>query len=78
VGKQRHCKNKGLYFFCMEKELKINNWEQSFCTPHNSIRVEFVNDRMSHIVLRGSWCNIIVLYVYASNGEKSDDSKDSF
>jgi hypothetical protein len=32
---------------------------------------------MSYIVLRGQWCNIIVLYVHAPN-EKSDDSKDSF
>ena len=24
-------------------------------------RVEFVNDRMSYIVLSGRWCNIIVL-----------------
>ena len=30
-----------------------------------------------HIVLRGSWCNIIVLSVDASE-EKSDDSKDMF
>jgi hypothetical protein len=58
--------------------LKINNWEQSFCTPHSSIRAEFVSGRMSHIVLRGRWCDIIVLNVYASSGEKSDDSKDSF
>ena len=41
-------------------------------------RVEFVSDRMSYIVLRGSWCNIIVLNVHAPNEEKCDDSKDSF
>ena len=41
-------------------------------------RVEFVSDRMSYIVLRGSWCNIIVLNVHAPNEEKSDGSKDSF
>jgi len=40
-------------------------------------RVEFVNDRMSYIVLRGRWCNI-VLNVHAPSEEKSDDSKDSF
>ena len=33
---------------------------------------------MSYIVLRGRWCNIIVLNVRASSEEKSDDSKDSF
>ena len=33
---------------------------------------------MSYIVLRGRWCNIIVLNVYAPSEDKSDDSKDSF
>ena len=33
---------------------------------------------MSYRVLRGRWCNIIVLNVHASSEEKSDDSKDSF
>ena len=28
-------------------------------------RVEFVSDRMSYIVLRGRWCNIIVLNAHA-------------
>ena len=33
---------------------------------------------MSYIVLRGRWCNIIVLNVHAPSEEKSDNSKDSF
>jgi len=41
-------------------------------------RVEFVSDRVSHIVLRGRWCNIIVLNVHAPSEDKCDDSKDSF
>jgi len=41
-------------------------------------RVEFVRDRVSYIVVRGHWCNIIVLNVHALSEEKSDDSKDSF
>ena len=40
--------------------------------------MEFVSDRLSYIVLRGCWCNIIVLNVHAPSEEKSDDSKDSF
>jgi hypothetical protein len=32
-------------------------------------RVEFVSDRVSYIVLRGRWCNIIVLNVHASSEE---------
>jgi len=41
-------------------------------------RVEFVSDRLSYIVLRGLWRNIIVVNVYAPSEEKSDESKDSF
>ena len=39
--------------------------------------VEFVSDRVSHLVLRGRWCNIIVLNMHAPSQEKSGDSKDS-
>jgi hypothetical protein len=28
-------------------------------------RVDFVSDRISYIILRGRWCHIIVLNVYA-------------
>jgi hypothetical protein len=38
-------------------------------------RVEFVSDRVSYIVLRGPWCNIIVLNVHAAIDEKTDESK---
>jgi hypothetical protein len=41
-------------------------------------RVEFVNDRMSYIILRGRWCDIIVLNVHAPTEDKSDDVKDRF
>ena len=41
-------------------------------------RTEFVSNRISHIVLRGRWCNVIVLNVSAPSEEKSDDSKDNF
>ena len=33
---------------------------------------------MSYIVLRGCWCNIIVLTVHPPSEEKSDDLKDRF
>jgi hypothetical protein len=36
-------------------------------------RVEFVGDKVSYIVLRGRWCNIIVLNVHAPTEGKSDD-----
>jgi hypothetical protein len=41
-------------------------------------KVEFVSDRMSYIILRGSWCHIIVLNVYAPTEDKTDNVKDSF
>jgi hypothetical protein len=41
-------------------------------------RVEYVSGRMSHTVLRGCWCNIIVLNAHAPTEEKGDDPKDSF
>jgi hypothetical protein len=30
------------------------------------------------MILRGRWCNIIVLNVHATNEDKGDDVKDSF
>jgi hypothetical protein len=41
-------------------------------------RVEFVNDRMSYIILRGCWFHIIVLNVHVPTEDKIDDKKDSF
>jgi exonuclease III len=42
------------------------------------IRVEFVSDRMSYIILKGLWCDIIILNVHAPTEDKDDDIKDSF
>jgi exonuclease III len=41
-------------------------------------RVEFISDRMLYIILRGCWCNVIVLNVHTPCGDKGDDEKDSF
>jgi len=41
-------------------------------------RVEFVNDRLLYIVLRGCWRNSIIANVHTQSEEKSDESKDSF
>ena len=66
----------------MEKEIKIISWEQDFFVHHRIAsavkRVEFASDRVSYIVLRGRWCNIIVLNVHATSEEKSDESNDRF
>jgi exonuclease III len=33
---------------------------------------------MSYIILRGRWCQVIVLNVHAPTDDKTDDVKDSF
>jgi hypothetical protein len=42
------------------------------------IRVEFVSDRMSSIILRGCWRAIIVLNVHAPTEDEIGDMKDRF
>jgi hypothetical protein len=41
-------------------------------------RVEFINDRMPYITLRGRWFHIIVLNVHAPTERKIYDVKDGF
>jgi hypothetical protein len=41
-------------------------------------REEFISERMLYIILRGCWCNIIVLNVHALCVDKGDDVKGSF
>jgi hypothetical protein len=41
-------------------------------------RVEFGSDRMSYIILRGRWCDIIILNVHVPTEDKCDNTKDSF
>jgi hypothetical protein len=41
-------------------------------------RVEFISDRMSYIILRACWCDIIVLDVHAPTEDKCGDTKESF
>jgi hypothetical protein len=40
--------------------------------------IEFVGHRMSYIILKGRWCDIIVLNVHAPTEQKREDVKDSF
>ena len=80
MGQRGHCKSRGLYFFLWKRKGKSSVWNRIFV--HHRIvsalkREEFVSERMSYIVLRGRWCNIVVLNVRAPSEEKSDDSKDS-
>jgi hypothetical protein len=65
-------------FFLWQKKLKSSIGNRIFLNQRIAPAVEFVNDRVSYIVLRGRWCNIIVITVHAQIQEKSDDSSDCF
>jgi hypothetical protein len=77
VGQTRHCKSKELHFLPWKGKGKTQ-LGTGFFVHHVKVSpiktTEFVSDRKSQIVLRGRWCNIIVLNVHAP----SDDSKYSF
>ena len=81
MGNWGHGKSRELQFLLWKRKRKSSIGNRIFV--HHRIvsaveRVEFVSDRISCIVLRGRWCNIIVLNVQKPSEEKSDDSKDTF
>jgi hypothetical protein len=41
-------------------------------------KVEFVSHKVSCIILRGRWCNIMILNVHVLSEEESDVSRDRF
>ena len=81
MGQRGRAKAGDYIFFCV-KGKENHQLGKGFIVHHRIVsavkRVEFVSDWVSYIVLRGCWCNIIVLKVHAPSEEKSDDSKDSF
>jgi hypothetical protein len=40
--------------------------------------LEFISNTMSYVILRGCWCDIIVVNVHAPTQDKIDDIKDRF
>ena len=74
MGQREHGKSRGLFFF-YGKGNKNDQLGTGFFVHHRTVsplkRLEFVSDKMSYIVLRVCWCNIIVLNVYAPMIQKT-------
>ena len=66
-------KSRGLYFFFVKEKIFICGQDFLYRIVSAVKKVEFLSDRVSYIVLRGRWCNIIILNVCAPSEEKSDD-----
>jgi len=81
VGQRGRGKRRGLYFF-LWKGKQNHQFGTGFLVHYRIVSaskiLELVGNWMSYVVLRGCWCNIIVLNVHAPSEEKSDDSKGRF
>jgi hypothetical protein len=75
VRQTGHCKSRGFYFF-NGKGNRNHQLGTGFFVRHRTLptvkSIHFISDRMSYIVLRGHWFNIIVLNVHAPSEEKTD------
>jgi hypothetical protein len=81
-GKMEALNGKRIILFSMDRGMGIISYGQGLFVHKRIVsavrRVEFISDRMSYIILRRRWCNIIVLNVHAPCEDKGDDEKDSF
>jgi hypothetical protein len=69
-------------FFLYGKGNEIYQLGTAMFLHHSTVsavkKLKFVSVRMSYIVLRGCWCDIIILNMNAPSVEKTDDSKGGF
>jgi len=81
VQQRGHCTSWRSSFFLWKRKRKSSIRNRIF-VRHRIVsevkKVEFLSARISYVVLRGRWYNIILLNVHAPSEEKSDYSKDSF
>ena len=72
----------GIIIFLWKRKRKSSTGNRIFFVHDRIVsaikRVEFASERLSYIVMRVRWCNIITQKVYAPSEEKSVDSNDSF
>jgi hypothetical protein len=73
MRQRSHRTSRRIYFFLWKGN---ENHEKRIISAVK--RVEFINDRISCIILRGRWCDIIVLSVHAPTEGKIDDMKNRF
>ena len=72
----------GDYNFLCGKGNENQQTGTGICVHHRTVSVvktvQFVSSRVSYIVLRGGWCNIVVMNVHGPSEEESDDSTENF